>query len=117
MNNNYKMTQHIQYLGDFANRVSSFVKPEKVEMELSQRQFLMSVEIIQKRDRENKEIKFMYKQFQIDEISKRLKNPKVVCSPMSLSSLSMGKLVKIRNRARMAVNRLFAEKQLTLCNM
>lgn len=112
--NNIIKKQHIQHLGDFANRVSTFIKPSMVEKEITKRQFLIRKHIITRERSEDEEIKFMYNQFKIDEVSKRLKTPTVVCYPMKFSTLTMGKLVRIRNRARMAVNSLFAPKQTTI---
>jgi hypothetical protein len=79
-----------------------------VEKEITKRQLLIRKHIITRERSEDEEIKFMYNQFKIDEVSKRLKTPTVVCYPMKFSTLTMGKLVRIRNRARIAVNKLFA---------
>ena len=108
---NIMKKQHIQYLGDLATRASTFIKPSMVEIEIAKRHFLIRKHVITQEKSKNEEINFMYNQFKIDEVSKRLKTPTVVCYPMELSILPMGKLVRIRNRARMAVNRLFAPKQ------
>ena len=58
---------------------------------------------------EDNEILFAYSLFKITEVGKRLKLPKRVIDPMRSSNLPKGKLVKIRRRAQIAVERLFAK--------
>ena len=111
-----------QRLGDLVNRVSTYVDPIKVEFEISNRKRLLikshtnflglgprlRQKIIAK-TKEDNEILFVYRQFKISEVSKRSKLHKQVVDPMRSSNLPKGQLVKIRRRAQIAVERLFAK--------
>jgi hypothetical protein len=114
-----------QHLGDLVSRVSTYVDPIKVEFEISNRKRLLikshtnflgqGPRLRQKtiarvcKPEEDNEILFVYSQFKISEVSKRLKLPKRVVDPMRSSNLPKGQLVKIRRRAQIAVERLFAK--------
>ena len=114
-----------QYLGDLASRVSTYIDPVKVEFEISNRKrflikphtnFLgLGPRLRQKtiartcKTKEDNEILFVYRQFKISEVSKRSKLHKQVVDPMRSSNLPKGQLVKIRRRAQIAVERLFAK--------
>ena len=114
-----------QHLGDLVSRVSTYVDPIKVEFEISNRKrfliqphtnFLgLGPRLRQKtftsscKSEEDNELVFVYNQFKISEVSKRLKTPKRFVDPMRSSNLPKGRLVKIRRRAQMAVEKLFAK--------
>lgn len=108
-----KMTQRINFLGDLAGRTSTHIVPRKVELEIASRMnFLYFLgprapiggnnEIEQ-----NNEILFIFNQFKKTEVDKRL-NIGSDASPIISSTLPMGKLVKIRQRAQLAVSQFFA---------
>ena len=121
-----------QCLGDLASRVSTYIDPIKFELEiLNRKRFLLQNknkhtnlqmphnDKMQHNGKmqhiglckleEDNEILFAYSLFKITEVGKRLKLPKRVIDPMRSSNLPKGKLVKIRRRAQIAVERLFAK--------
>jgi len=114
---NMQTVNIFQYLGDLRSRVSTYIDPIKVEFEISNRKrFLIQPHTnFQKtftsscKSEEDNELVFVYNQFKISEVSKRLKTPKRFVDPMRSSNLPKGRLVKIRRRAQMAVEKLFAK--------
>jgi len=107
-----------QHLGDFASRVSTHINPVKVEFEISNRKIFL-IRNKKKTARacidKNNEIDFIYNQFKISEINKRLKLHKRFVDPMKSSTLPKGRLVKIRRCAQLSVQILFTQAQTREC--
>ena len=109
-----EVRRRIEFLGNLAGRASTHIIPDKAASEISNRLMNLKytgtpVPLDQKQielKEDHNEILFVYNQFKIREINKRL-NITTEINFVKSSSLSMRRMVKIRHKARLDVIRMF----------